>query len=104
MKLRQEYDWTFTPPGERLISQSVSYQEGQQIFDSTLKLQRRKWSRRELHRALLRFPWVTAKVIATIHWQALRLLLKKVPVVAHPGAGHFTRATAPHLGASWRAE
>ena len=79
LKLGQEYDWTFTPPGERLISQSVSYENGREIFDSTLKLERREWSRAELHRALLRFPWMTAKVITAIHWQALRLLLKRVP-------------------------
>ena len=104
LKMGHEYDWTFTPPGERLISQSVSYEEGQQVFDSTLKLERRDWSRAELHRALLRFPWMTAKVIAAIHWQALRLLLKRVPVVRHPGAGHFERATVQSWGASWRAE
>jgi len=104
MKLGHEYDWTFTPPGERLITESVSYEDGRPIFDSTLKLERREWSRRELHRALIRFPWVTAKVITAIHWQALRLLRKRVPVVSHPGAGRFQRATVQHLGASWRAE
>jgi uncharacterized protein len=104
MKLGHEYDWTFTPPGERLITESVSYEGGCEIFDSTLKLERREWTPRELHTALLRFPWVTAKVIAAIHWQALRLLMKKVPVVPHPGKGHFERATAQHWGASWRAE
>ena len=104
LKLGHEYDWTFTPPGERLITESVSYQAGQHIFDSTLNLDRREWSRAELHRALIRFPWMTAKVIAAIHWQALRLLLKRVPVVSHPGAGRFGRSTAQHLGASWRAD
>lgn len=104
LKLGHRYDWTFTPPGEKLITESVSYEDGQQIFDSTLKLERREWSKRELHRVLIRFPWMTAKVIAAIHWQALRLLLKRVPMVRHPGAGHFERATVQHLGASWRAE
>lgn len=104
MELGNEYDWTFTPPGERLITQSGSYENGRQIFDSTLKLERREWSQRELHRALIRFPWMTAKVITAIHWQALKLLVKRVPVVAHPGAGRFQRTTAQHLGASWRAE
>ncbi len=104
LKLGQEYDWTFTSPGERLISHSVSYEDGQGIFDSTLNLERRDWSRAELHRALLRFPWMTAKVISAIHWQAVRLLLKRVPTVRHPGSGHFERSTVQHLGASWRAE
>ena len=104
LNLAQEYDWTFTPPAQRLISESVSYEDGREIFDSTLKLDRREWSRTELHRALLRFPWMMAKVIASIHWQALRLKLKRVPVVRHPGPDLFERATVQHLGASWRAE
>jgi hypothetical protein len=104
MALGQEYEWTFTPPGEMLITQSASYEDGRQIFDSTLKLERREWSRAELHRAVLRYPWMTATVIAAIHWQALRLLLRRVPIVSHPGEGRFERATAQHLGASWRPE
>jgi DUF1365 family protein len=104
MKLGHEYEWTFTPPGERLITQCISHERGQAIFDSTLKLERREWSRAELHRALVRFPWVTGKVIAAIHWQALRLFFKRVPVVSHPGAGLFESATAKHWGASWRVD
>lgn len=101
MKLGQEYEWTFTPPSERLVNQCVSFENGEAIFDSTLKLERRDWSKSELHRTLIRFPWITLKVIAGIHWQALMLLLKRVPVVSHPGAGHFRKAPTQHWGASW---
>lgn len=102
MKLGQEYEWTFTPPSDRLISQCVSHENGAAIFDSTLKLQRRDWSRSELHRSLAQCPWITLRVIAAIHWQAMRLLFKKVPIVAHPGAGHFNKSATQHMGASWR--
>ncbi len=104
MKLGHEYEWTFTPPGEGLVTECISHEDGKVIFDSTLKMERSEWSRASLHRAIVRFPWMTAKVIAAIHWQALRLLIKRVPVAPHPGAGHFEPATARHLGASWRAE
>jgi DUF1365 family protein len=53
-------------------------------FDATLTLQRRPWNSRSLHRALAAHPWMTAKVIGAIHWQALRLWLKRVPVYTHP--------------------
>jgi len=101
MGLAQEYEWTFTPPSERLISECMSFEDGREVFDATLKLERRDWSRAELHRTLVRYPWVTLKVVAAIHWEALRLYFKKVPVVPHPGAGHFTEANTKHWGASW---
>jgi hypothetical protein len=47
-------------------------------------LRRQAWSAASLHRALRRFPWVTAKVIAAIHWEALRLYIKKAPVYTRP--------------------
>ena len=102
MGMRQEYEWTFTPPSDRLISECLTYEGQRPIFSSTLTLNRRDWSRRELHRVVARFPWVTLKVIAAIHWQALRLMAKGVPVVSHPGSNCFTKSPTQHWGASWR--
>jgi hypothetical protein len=36
--------------------------------------------------ALLHFPLMTFTVIARIHWQALRLWIKKVPFYTKPNA------------------
>ena len=35
-------------------------------------------------RWLLRFPWMTAAVIVRIHWQALQLWLRRVPIHRKP--------------------
>lgn len=104
MKRSQQYEWTFTPPSERLISQCTTHENGNAVFDSTLKLQRRDWSRMELNRTLAQYPWVTLKVIVGIYWEALRLLCKGVPIIPHPGDGHFRKATTQHWGASWRVD
>jgi len=56
------------------------------LFDATLSLERHPWGARELRRTLAEYPWMTAKVIAAIYWQALRLRMKGVPYVPHPGA------------------
>ncbi len=104
MRLGHRYEWTFTPPDDRLIVQSMNYEDDGLLFDSTLKLERREWSGKELHRALLQFPWITAKVIAAIHWQALRLLVKGVPHVSHPGPKRYNTTNARHLGASWKVQ
>jgi hypothetical protein len=84
MSMKLNYTFTFTPPDERLVVHMDTIEDGKPFFDATLKLERRPWSARSLHRALFSHPWMTAKVIGAIHWEALRLYLKKVPVFTHP--------------------
>jgi DUF1365 family protein len=57
---------------------------GQRTFDATLTLQRRPLTGASLARVLWRYPLMTAQVVAAIHWQALRLWLKRNPVHDHP--------------------
>jgi len=104
MNMQQEYEWTFTPPSDHLITESITHENGAAVFDSTLKMDRRDWSRAALHRTLAQYPWITLKVIAAIHWQAAKLFFKRVPVISHPGTGRFCRTNAQHWGASWGTE
>jgi DUF1365 family protein len=85
MGMNLDYTFLFTTPGRRLAVHMATLEEDQVTFDATLSLRAEPWSAAGLHRALLRHPWMTAKVIAAIHWEALRLYLKKVPVFTHPG-------------------
>ncbi|HQW39041.1 MAG TPA: DUF1365 family protein, partial [Usitatibacteraceae bacterium] len=39
---------------------------------------------RSLARAFVGYPFLTAGVVARIHWQALRLWLKRVPFFSKP--------------------
>lgn len=103
LAMRQRYDWTFTAPSDRLTVQCMNFEDDSLVFDSTLKLERREWTARELHRAVGSYPLLTLKVIAAIHWHALRLLLKHTPVVHHPGTGYFNPSPTRNLGASWKA-
>jgi DUF1365 family protein len=57
-------------------------ERGAALFDATLRLDRREWTAREIRRALLRHPAMTASVIGAIHWEALKLWWKGVPVEA----------------------
>jgi len=86
MDLGHQYTWIFTPPGERLVAHMKTRKENSVLFDATLTLERRPWTARELRYVLVEYPWMTAKVIAAIYWQALRLRLKGVPYLPHPGA------------------
>jgi hypothetical protein len=78
-----EYDWIFTAPGERLVAHMNTLAPGKRSFDATLQLERRPWEAKELLKVLLLYPLITVKVIAAIHWQALLLWLKRVPVFTH---------------------
>ncbi|NWG14065.1 MAG: DUF1365 domain-containing protein [Acidobacteria bacterium] len=80
----QEYQFILTEPAERLTIHMNTLEGGRTVLDATLSLRQRPWSAPALHSALLRHPWMTAKVIAAIHWEALKLYLKKVPVYTHP--------------------
>lgn len=84
MGMNLDYTFTLTPPDGRLVVHMDTIEDAKPFFDATLKLERKPWSAHSLHRALLTHPWMTAKVIAAIHWEALRLYLKKAPVFTHP--------------------
>jgi DUF1365 family protein len=84
MPMDLSYDWRFTCPGERLAVRMTSLHGGAQMFSASLQLQQRALTGANLAGALLRWPFITSKVIAAIYWQALRLKLKGVPFCPHP--------------------
>ena len=90
-----EYDFVLTPPGEKVVAHMNTLKAGDSFFDATLTLDRKPWTAENLQGALMRHPWMTAKVIGAIHWEALRLFLKGAPVFTHPDRIHDSRKTLP---------
>ena len=84
MPMEIGYEWRFTAPGERLAVHMTSLREGTEIFSASLNLQQQTLSGGNMAGILLRWPFMTAKVVAAIYWQALRLKLKGVPFCTHP--------------------
>jgi DUF1365 family protein len=95
------YDWRLHAPGEALAVQMAlrsagAAEEGDPpVFGATLALRRVPITGAALAGTLMRFPWMTAKVFAAIHWQALRLWLKRVPVHDHPTRSRAARTAPP---------
>jgi DUF1365 family protein len=84
MPMEREYDWRFTAPSNDLHVHMDVKREGEREFDASLILQRRPLNSASLARVLWRYPLMTTQVIGAIHWQALRLWLKRNPVHDHP--------------------
>ena len=80
MPMDLRYAWRFAAPGTHLGVHMRLTRKDETVFDATLALRREPIA----NGVLLRFPLMTAKVIAAIHWEALRLWLKRVPFHTHP--------------------
>ena len=72
-------------PGAKLLV--AAFQRHRPVFDATLSLRRHELSPAGLRRMLVRYPLMTARVVARIHWEAMRLWLKGARGYPHPGAG-----------------
>ncbi len=84
MDMNIQYGWRFTVPGQSLAVHMESFEAEKKIFDATLSLRRLPLGEAGLRRVLLRYPFLGAKVVAGIYYQAFRLWLKRTPFFVHP--------------------
>lgn len=84
MPMDIQYDWVLGSPAQRLSVHMANSKDGKRFFDASMTMRRVEISSTTLAGALVRFPLITVKIITAIHWQALRLWLKRCPVYAHP--------------------
>lgn len=95
MGLDQVYHWDFSTPGERLMTRSLNTrkEDGVKMFTTQLLLEKSKGPLRPLQLAwavLVAFPLLTWRLQVWIHYEAVRLFRKGVPLYPHP-----TGATTP---------
>lgn len=78
------YDMAIVPPDER-VSVTIAEADAEgALLAATFNGERRDLSDRFLASALLRYPLMTVKVIAGIHWEAFNLWRKRTPIFRHP--------------------
>jgi len=87
-----EYRFLVTPPGETLTLSIARVHRRRADFTATLSAERHDLTDRRLLALFFGLPLLTLKVVAAIHWQALRLWLRGVPLVPRP--------PGPDVGAS----
>lgn len=84
MPMEIEYDWVLSTPASQLSVYMANSKDGKRFFDATMTLSRKCVTGSSLARVLLRFPFMTFKIVLAIYWEALRLWVKRCPVYAHP--------------------
>ncbi len=84
MGLAMRYAFQVVPPGER-VSVAIDGDDGDgRLIAASLSGERRPLDDVTLLRLLASHPLLTLKVTVAIHWHALRLLVKRIPLWAHP--------------------
>ena len=95
MAMDMNYDWRFSRPDAGLAIHMENIREGRTCFDATMRLRRKPIDGLSLARVLLKYPFMTAQVIAAIHIQAVRLWWKRVPFYPHPRNQGLSEAGRP---------
>jgi len=84
LDIDMHYTFRVMPPAERLELDVTGHDRQGPMIVATLEATRRELTDRALARVLMAYPLMTLKVIAGIHWEALRLWLKGIAVRVRP--------------------
>lgn len=89
------YQWSGNTPGDVLsyrlsnwlVNETLADEagSGDLYFSAGVNFTRLPMSKKNMRNILIRFPLMTVKVITAIYWQAVRLKLKGIRFLSHPG-------------------
>lgn len=89
MDMDMRYEFRLHVPGDRFELGILGSDPAGPLIAATFSATRREMTDASLISVFLRTPLLTLKVIAGIHWEALRLWLKGIRVRPHPAAPAF---------------
>lgn len=83
-KVEGDYRFDISAPAETLDLRIVKAVDGRPDFVATQHAKREELTDQQLRALFWSLPLMTLKVVAAIHWEALRLVLKGAPFGARP--------------------
>jgi DUF1365 family protein len=86
IEMAMRYHFRVSPPGERVKLRILETDREGPLLAATFSGRRRALTTAALLRSFFSLPLVTVKIVAAIHWQALRLWLKGARMVPRPDA------------------
>lgn len=88
MPMQLKYDWRFKLDQDHTSNHSAIHmqlkQHGQLMFDATMQFTLQPLPVWKQNLYPLIYPFQSIKIVWAIYWQALRLLLKRIPFFTHP--------------------
>jgi uncharacterized protein len=85
VEMAMRYHFRVTLPKDQVKLRILETDSEGPLLSATFNGHRRPLTTQELSRSFFSLPMVTLKVVAAIHWEALRLWLKGVRLVPRPG-------------------
>jgi uncharacterized protein len=96
------YHFHILPPGKMVRLRIHEAESGEALLSATIAGQAQRLGTAQLAACLLKFPLMTWKIVAGIHWEALKLWLKGARFRSSPPtpepASHRDQAAAAEPG------
>lgn len=76
------YKWQIKSPSQNLSLHLSCYKQTKH-FEAAINMQKKPLTTKNLRQSLMSIPSMTIKTVVGIYWQALKLLIKRVPIYTH---------------------
>ena len=89
MPMNLFYHFDYQIPDENLSFNMRVHNDTECVFTANLTLEKKVMTPRQRDRFILGYPWMTAKVIIGIYWQALKIKAKGLSLFPHPSKANW---------------